>query len=125
VLVLLDGGRACVQLAALHKISEANKPIQGTPVDLAPTHDIPSIAADVQQNQNFDYNHTTPGFNLSSDQTFCPFSAHMRKTRPRADLNNTLDHQILRAGIPYGPEVTAAEIASNTTSIERGLAFGE
>jgi hypothetical protein len=32
---------------------------------------------------------------------------------------------ILRAGIPYGPEVSAEEAASGTTTQERGMAFGE
>jgi deferrochelatase/peroxidase EfeB len=100
--------------------------LQGAPIDLAPTQDDLSIAADIQRNQNFTYDHPEiQGFNLSSDQTRCPFSAHMRKTRPRADLGNPTTHQILRAGIPYGPEVTTDEAASNATSIDRGLAFGE
>lgn len=92
----------------------------GAPVDLNPLFDNPAMGANPQQNNNFTYQHD--GFDLSSDQTHCPFDAHTRKTHPRADLfapNNS----IIRAGIPYGPEVTAAESASHTTQTERGLAF--
>lgn len=120
-------------------------PSQGAPVDLAPTVDDPVLAADPQQNNNFNYTH--PGFDEATDQTHCPFSAHVRKTNPRSDLNpeDTANH-IIRAGIPYGPEgtleyiqpyrclirayfaVTDAENASNVSStdpsLERGLAFG-
>ncbi|KAF8831066.1 hypothetical protein HHX47_DHR1000279 [Lentinula edodes] len=116
----------------------------GAPVDLAPTVDDPVLAADPQQNNNFNYTH--PGFDEATDQTHCPFSAHVRKTNPRSDLNpeDTANH-IIRAGIPYGPEgtleytqpyrclirayfaVTDAENASNVSStdpsLERGLAF--
>lgn len=30
----------------------------------------------------------------------------------------------MRAGIPFGPEVTATENKTATTTLERGLAFG-
>ncbi|KAG9034819.1 hypothetical protein FRB95_012512 [Tulasnella sp. JGI-2019a] len=94
----------------------------GAPVDLNPTTDNPTQGADPTQNNNFDYSHT--GFNLTTDESHCPFAAHIRKTRSRADLvapNNT----IIRSSIPYGPEVTAAETAASTSSstLERGLAF--
>ena len=63
----------------------------------------------------FDFNHA--GFDLTSDQSHCPFSAHIRKTRPRADLagvNPSLPvnvqaapaNSIIRSGIPYGPSGT-------------------
>ncbi|KAJ7502065.1 hypothetical protein B0H11DRAFT_1907560 [Mycena galericulata] len=62
-----------------------------------------------------------------TDQSKCPLSAHIRKTRPRDDQglpeNSTSFHHIVRAGIPYGPEVTPDETSSNPTEIERGLAF--
>ena len=39
---------------------------------------------------------------IHSDQSKCPFTAHIRKTRPRADfpVTNTQNH-IIRSGIPY------------------------
>jgi len=77
--------------------------LQGAPVDLAPRFDDPVLAADPLRNNNFTFAH--PGEDILSNQTRCPFSAHVRKTRPRADFNpfNTVNH-IIRAGIPYGPE---------------------
>ncbi|KAI0701290.1 hypothetical protein BC835DRAFT_236693 [Cytidiella melzeri] len=94
----------------------------GAPIDITPEVDNPTLGADPQQNNKFDYTHL--GSSLISDQTWCPFAAHIRKTNPRADLAdlNTINHAI-RAGTPYGPEVTAAEANSNTTEIDRGLAF--
>ncbi|KAJ4470803.1 fungal peroxidase [Lentinula aciculospora] len=98
----------------------------GAPVDLTPIVDDPVLAADPQRNNDFNYTHS--GFDIDTDQTHCPFSAHLRKTNPRAGLTpeDTANH-IIRAGIPYGPEVTDAESAANVSStdptLERGLAF--
>ncbi|KAG8994444.1 hypothetical protein FRB93_001565 [Tulasnella sp. JGI-2019a] len=94
----------------------------GAPTDLNPTADNPSQGIDPNQNNDFDYSHA--GFNLATDESHCPFAAHIRKTRPRADLNAP-DNTIMRAGIPYGPEVTDAETQSGTSNstLERGLAF--
>ncbi|KAF7369765.1 DyP-type peroxidase [Mycena venus] len=95
----------------------------GAPVDLAPIFDDPVLGADPTRNNDFTFQH--PDAVLSTNQTRCPFSAHIRKTRPRADLGTPEEttHHIMRAGIPYGPEVSGAEASSNTTSTERGLAF--
>jgi deferrochelatase/peroxidase EfeB len=66
--------------------------------------DNPALAADDKIN-DFDYYHA--GFDLNSDQTHCPFAAHIRKVRPRADQDNSnTKNQIMRAGLPYGPERT-------------------
>ncbi|KAJ7230326.1 hypothetical protein GGX14DRAFT_582828 [Mycena pura] len=96
----------------------------GAPVDLAPLFDDPALGADPMRNNDFTYSH--PDTTLAMDQTRCPFSAHIRKTRPRADLvlpEGGEVHRIIRAGIPYGPEVSDDEATANTTSVERGLAF--
>nr|WAW38288.1 DyP-type peroxidase [Chondrostereum purpureum] len=98
----------------------------GAPLMLAPLRDDPTLAA-ADLNNNFDYTFTDanlPQLTFKNDQSRCPFSAHIRKTRPRADLQDTA-HHIIRAGIPYGPEVTDAEASSGTSdiSLERGLAF--
>ncbi|KAJ7247533.1 fungal peroxidase [Mycena rebaudengoi] len=97
----------------------------GAPIELSPRVDNPTLGADPNRNNNFTF--AVPGEDRvdSTDQTRCPFSAHIRKTRPRADLGTPEDsaHQIMRAGIPYGPEITSLEASSNTTSVERGLAF--
>ncbi|KAJ7799733.1 fungal peroxidase [Mycena olivaceomarginata] len=95
----------------------------GAPVDLAPRFDDPALGADPTRNNNFTFSH--PDAVLTTNQTRCPFAAHIRKVRPRADLGtpeNTV-RAIMRSGIPYGPEVSDEEAASNTTSTERGLAF--
>ncbi|KAK0438820.1 Dyp peroxidase [Armillaria borealis] len=95
----------------------------GAPVDLAPLFDDPTLASDPMRNNNFTYHHDGE---RSSDQIRCPFAAHTRKVRPRADFTpeDPANH-IIRAGIPYGPEVTPEESQSNqtSTSLERGLAF--
>lgn len=95
----------------------------GAPIDLAPTADDAQLGSDPARNNDFNFAH--PDSDLTSDQSRCPFTAHIRKTRPRADLGDGDLHQGIRAGIPYGPEVTSSEAASNTTSVDRGLAFGE
>ncbi|KAJ6499790.1 fungal peroxidase [Mycena vulgaris] len=90
----------------------------GAPLDLSPKFDDPELGANASRNNDFTF--------FGTDQN-CPFGAHIRKTRPRSDLGSATTeeaaHHIMRAGIPYGPEVSTDEAASNTTSTERGLAF--
>ncbi|KAJ7484458.1 fungal peroxidase [Mycena latifolia] len=99
----------------------------GAPVFLAPFVDNPNLGADPTRNNNFTYAEPGETTASSTDQTKCPFSAHIRKTRPRADLglpeSQSSIHHIVRGGIPYGPEVTTGEALLSTTKIERGLAF--
>ncbi|MCJ1403005.1 hypothetical protein MMC11_006227 [Xylographa trunciseda] len=102
----------------------------GAPVDLAPTTDDPSLGADPLRNNNFSYNF--PDDQKTQDR--CPFAAHIRKTNPRGDLEDphpptspqsipTTIHRIIRRGIQFGPEVSADEAASGTTTRGRGLLF--
>ncbi|KAF7323749.1 Fungal peroxidase [Mycena kentingensis (nom. inval.)] len=100
----------------------------GAPVFLSPLFDDPKLAADPTRNNNFNYTVNGAAQADPTDQSRCPFSAHIRKTRPRADQVGgdavaTAVHHIVRAGIPYGPEVTAAETSANKSSKDRGLAF--
>ncbi|KAJ7836694.1 hypothetical protein B0H14DRAFT_3704757 [Mycena olivaceomarginata] len=77
----------------------------GPPVDLAPLFDDPVFGADPSRNNDFTFQH--PDAVLLTNQTRCPVSAHIRKTRPRVDLSTpemTFGH-IMRAGIPYGPRL--------------------
>lgn len=107
----------------------------GAPIDLAPVFDDPALGDDWHRNNNFDYSAPDSIIASPSDQMKCPFSAHTRKTRPRADLGKIpgapvgqdVDtvNQAIRAGIPYGPEVSEAENSSGVTRKQRGLAFGE
>ncbi|KAJ7766516.1 dye-decolorizing peroxidase precursor [Mycena maculata] len=99
----------------------------GAPLFLTPTADDPVLAAD--PNRNNDFNYTVdipdPGTENHFNQTNCPFGAHIRKVHPRGDLDPSVEnlHFIIRSSIPYGPEVTDVEAASNTTTVDRGLAF--
>ncbi|KAJ7593098.1 fungal peroxidase [Mycena floridula] len=95
----------------------------GAPVDLSPLADDPVLGNDPTRNNNFNYTH--PGTDFVSNQVNCPFSAHIRKTNPRADFPVPFANHIVRAGIPYGPEVSDAEAAAGVSdnSVERGLAF--
>jgi Dyp-type peroxidase family len=90
----------------------------GAPLALTPSQDDTTLGKDPQQNNDFD-------FSDDPDQRRCPFGAHIRKTNPRQDIPRAdLDpHRIIRAGIPFGPEVSAAENSSGKTQQERGLLF--
>jgi deferrochelatase/peroxidase EfeB len=84
----------------------------GTPVDENPHHDDDHT---LHKSNNFDYEPRE-----AHDK--CPFAAHTRKMRPRADLEN--DHAvIIRRGIPYGPEVSETEKAMKQSTKDRGLLF--
>jgi deferrochelatase/peroxidase EfeB len=64
-----------------------------------------------------------------NNQTRCPFAAHIRKTLPRADLEDlnppiSLEsRRIMRRGIQFGPEVTSFEKFEGRTLHGRGLLF--
>ncbi|THH11014.1 dyp-type peroxidase [Phellinidium pouzarii] len=94
----------------------------GAPIELAPTHDDPALAADKQRNNNFDFSQDP------LDQTKCPFAAHIRKANPRADLDKfgptaLTQHMLVRQSIAFGPEVAPDEAQSHKTRQDRGLAF--
>ncbi|KAJ7844806.1 dye-decolorizing peroxidase precursor [Mycena leptocephala] len=92
----------------------------GAPIFLSPTADDPVLAADPNRNNDFDYllDVADPGTENHFNQTACPFGAHIRKVHPRGDLGPSAEnsHFIIRS-------MTAAETASSTTSVDRGLAF--
>ncbi|KAJ5131621.1 Dyp-type peroxidase [Penicillium atrosanguineum] len=86
----------------------------GTPVDESP-HDDSNV--DLHKSNNFDYHPT-------NKHDKCPFAAHIRKMRPRGDLED--DHAvIIRRGISYGGDVTPEEKACQKSDPdhERGLLF--
>ncbi|KAF2707322.1 DyP-type peroxidase [Pleomassaria siparia CBS 279.74] len=89
----------------------------GAPIIKSPTQDDPALGADAARNNDFKF--------TANDQSKCPFAAHIRKMNPRNDLDeeDIRPHMVLRRGIPFGPEVSDAERASNTTQQERGLLF--
>lgn len=88
----------------------------GAPLELAPLRDNPALGADENRNNDFAY----------GDDPFqrkCPYAAHIRKAYPRDDAGNVAEaqrHRIIRAGIPFGPEVEPGE---TTTRHSRGLMF--
>jgi Dyp-type peroxidase family len=100
----------------------------GAPIELTPAQDDTTMGPDPQRNNNFD-------FSDDQGERRCPFGAHIRKTNPRADfgLSNKAGvdpqatdvdpHRIMRAGIPFGPEVSVAEAATGKTATDRGLMF--
>jgi deferrochelatase/peroxidase EfeB len=89
----------------------------GTPLVLAPQADTdPALGKDPQRNNNFDYD--------PKSQKLCPFAAHSRKTNPRGDIQLPITrNRIVRRGITFGPELTAAETKTRKTTVDRGLLF--
>ena len=83
-----------------------------------PLQDDTSIGADPNLNNNFSYKD-------DAFQRACPYAAHIRKTNPRDDFPNGDEapvqvRRIIRAGIPFGPEVGPTEAV---TAQSRGLMF--
>ncbi|KAA1475658.1 Dyp-type peroxidase [Dentipellis sp. KUC8613] len=101
----------------------------GAPIAKAPYRDDLEVAENEDEVNDFDY--TVEGIPGPTNR-FCPFTAHTRKTMPR-NLDPFMTPKFfesvasVRAGIPYGPEVTKEERdagASLKDGIhERGLLF--
>jgi len=93
----------------------------GAPLDITPFIDDPKLGVDPQENNNFHFAAE------SQIQKLCPFAAHVRKTLPRADLEelpvSIAKFRIMRRGIQFGPEVTEEEKKAKKTSQGRGLVF--
>jgi Dyp-type peroxidase family len=87
----------------------------GAPMELAPLRDDASLGGDDRRNNDF-------AFGDDRFQQKCPYAAHIRKVYPRDDAAKAevLRHRIIRAGIPFGPEVAPGE---TTTKHQRGLMF--
>jgi Dyp-type peroxidase family len=88
----------------------------GAPLELAPLRDNAALGGDDSRNNDFEY---------ADDplQRRCPYAAHIRKVYPRDDTGSLAEaqrHRIIRAGIPFGPEVEPGE---TTTRHSRGLMF--
>ncbi|CCO35231.1 Peroxidase 2 Short=MsP2 [Rhizoctonia solani AG-1 IB] len=93
----------------------------GAPIQVTPLQDDPKLAKDRQRNNDFVY----PQVSGDDGQTACPYAAHIRKTNPRNDIADAGVERasVIRAGIPYGPEVSLDEKHENHTEHSRGLAF--
>ncbi len=87
----------------------------GAPLELAPLRDDPRLGADAGRNNDFE-------FGGDPDQRKCPYAAHIRKVYPRDDIAEAeaQRHRIIRAGIPFGPEIEPGE---TKTRRSRGLMF--
>lgn len=88
----------------------------GDPLELAPSRNNPALGSDDARNNDFE-------FGDDRFQRRCPYAAHIRKAYPRDDTALEAEvhrHRIIRAGIPFGPEVAPGE---KTTRHERGLMF--
>ena len=101
----------------------------GAPLGITPLQDEPDLAKDDTENNDFK-------FSPDPFQRACPYAAHIRKVNPRDDEANpnngaaaanahaaVLVRRFIRAGIPFGPEVTHAEDIAKKTTEERGLLF--
>ena len=88
----------------------------GAPLELVPLRDNAALGADENRNNDFE-------FGDDPFQRKCPYAAHIRKAYPRDDTGNETEvqrHRIIRAGIPFGPEVEPGEAV---TRHSRGLMF--
>lgn len=88
----------------------------GAPLETAPLRDDPRLGRDDGHNNDF-------GFGDDPAQRKCPYAAHIRKVNPRDDAASEAEvqrHRIIRAGIPFGPEVAPGE---TVTARSRGLMF--
>ncbi|KAG8687814.1 hypothetical protein FRC11_006543 [Ceratobasidium sp. 423] len=94
----------------------------GASIQVTPNADDPTLGNDKWRNNDFIY----PSTSGDDGQKNCPYSAHLRKVNPRTDLAQHLKvdrARLIRAGIPYGPEVTKEEWDNHKTTVDRGLAF--
>ncbi|KAL0069159.1 dye-decolorizing heme-containing peroxidase [Marasmius tenuissimus] len=84
----------------------------GAPIDLAPFREDEALGADPLRRNNFNYDHPElKGFNMKTNQTMCPFSAHILRSRPRGHIKpeHPTSH-MMRGGLPYGPEGTSFRV---------------
>lgn len=110
----------------------------GTPVSLSPDREDAAISSDFYKKNGFrfvspiapttltdaDGNHPFPGAAADPLGNSCPFFGHIRKVNPRdqshdfGGVGSTLSSQMLRRGVPFGPDWTGVEDGA-----DRGLMF--
>ena len=90
----------------------------GTPLELSPDGEDPTIAADSVRLNDFRFGSDPEGMR-------CPIGAHIRRANPRDGLgfHGSLvnRHRIIRRGVPYGPALPEGEMEPD--GIERGVLF--
>ena len=85
----------------------------GAPLVLAPDKDDPTLGADPQRNNDFNYKQMDPhGYAV-------PLGSHTRRINPRDTAHNMNRRRMIRRGATYGPQLpdSAAE-----DGVERGIA---
>lgn len=110
----------------------------GTPVSLSPDKEDPAIVDNFYRRNGFkfvapvgaatltddDGDHQFPGAGADPQGVGCPFFGHIRKVNPRdqshdfGGVGSTLRSQMLRRGIPFGPDWSGIEDGA-----DRGLMF--
>jgi deferrochelatase/peroxidase EfeB len=90
----------------------------GTPTELSPDREDPSIVTDPNRNANFTFGKDPAGAR-------CPLGAHVRRVNPRDafgfETRLVNRRRITRRGLPYGPYVPEGQPLSDNE--ERGVAF--
>ncbi len=85
----------------------------GAPLVLSPNQDDPSVGADPQRTNNFDYGRMDPyGYG-------CPVGSHIRRMNPRDTGENMQRRRMIRRGGTYGPPLPEG---TPDDGVERGIA---
>jgi Dyp-type peroxidase family len=92
----------------------------GAPLTLAPDKDNPSLGADPQRNNNFDYANDPHGRQV-------PFGAHIRRMNPRdtklTRLTDVNIHRLIRRGSTYGRPYDPNALSEADDEVARGSMF--
>ena len=92
----------------------------GAPLTLAPEHDDPTLGADPQRNNDFDYADDARGQKV-------PFGCHVRRMNPRdtklTRLTDVNIHRLIRRGSTYGKPYDPNALSEEDDEIARGAIF--
>jgi Dyp-type peroxidase family len=92
----------------------------GAPLTLAPEVDNPTLGADPQRNNNFDYSRDLHGRQA-------PFGCHIRRMNPRdTQLDRLTDvnlHRLIRRGTTYGKPYDPTALSEEDDKVARGAIF--
>jgi deferrochelatase/peroxidase EfeB len=86
----------------------------GAPVEQYPDSDERFPREGAARYNDFDF--------VPTSQRNCPFASHIRKTKPRSGVDNVDKFDIMRRGLPYGPDHDP-ETEPHKTTQDRGLMF--
>ena len=92
----------------------------GAPLVLAPDGDNPSLGADPQRNNDFNYSNDSRGRQA-------PFGCHIRRMNPRdtklTRLTDVKLHRLIRRGTTFGPPYDPNELSEADDEVDRGAYF--